>query len=148
MNRTIESDQRDLLRAIALTWLSTRRRAKKALADMDYDLTQEQIVCLEELKRKDGLELGVLADRIDRERTTVTRMIDGLEKRNLVVRVADRDDKRNRLVYLTKLGRKRIEDLDPVVQEFHARMMNGVTQPQIQAALRVLKTIIANAESE
>lgn len=115
---------------------------------MDYDLTQEQIVCLEELKRKDGLELGVLADRIDRERTTVTRMIDGLEKRNLVVRVADRDDKRNRLVYLTKLGRKRIEDLDPVVQEFHARMMNGVTQPQIQAALRVLKTIIANAESE
>ena len=138
----------ELVRTVALAWLSTRRQAKKELADMELDLTHEQIICLLELQRQDGLELGALANHIDRERTTVTRMIDGLEKRNLVVRVADRSDKRNRLVYLTKLGKKRIEELEPVVRGFYSKILRDITQAQVDVTLKTLRTIIANAEKE
>jgi DNA-binding MarR family transcriptional regulator len=115
---------------------------------MKYDLTHEQIICLEELKRQDGLELGELAKHIDRERTTVTRMIDGLEKRNLVVRVADRGDKRNRLVYLTQLGKKRVQELGPIVLEFYDKLLHGTSESHLDVTLKTLRTIIKNAESE
>jgi len=142
------SERRELLRVIALSWLSSRRRAKKELADMKYDLTHEQLICLEELRRQDGLELGALARHVDRERTTVTRMVDGLERRNLVVRIADKSDGRNRLVYLTKLGKKRIEELDPVVQDYYGKMLDGINPSQMRVTLKTLRTIIANAENE
>jgi DNA-binding MarR family transcriptional regulator len=115
---------------------------------MESEFTHEQIICLLELQRQDGVELGALANHIDRERTTVTRMIDGLEKRNLVVRVADRSDKRNRLVYLTKLGRKRIEELEPVVQGFYSRMLRDISPAQVDVTLNTLRAIIANTEKE
>ncbi len=148
MSKTIPSDQKELVRALSLASLNVRHWAKRVLADMEYDLTHEQIVCLLELGRHDGLELGQLAKHMDRERTTVTRMIDGLEKRNLVVRVADRGDKRNRLVYLTKLGKKRVEELEPIVQEFYRKVLDGISQPNMEVTLKTLQAIIANTDRE
>jgi len=141
-------DSEELLRAIAFTWLNLRRRGKRMLADMEHDLTWEQILVLSELDREDGLQLTVLADRLDREHTTMSRMVDGLEKRNLAVRVAAKDDKRQRLVYLTRFGRKQVEQLQPMVDELIGALFKGVSAKQTEVALECLQTLIRNMAVE
>ncbi len=118
------------------------------LADMEHDLTWEQILVLSELDREDGLQLTVLADRLDREHTTMSRMVDGLEKRNLAVRVAAKDDKRQRLVYLTRFGRKQVEQLQPMVDELIGALFKGVSAKQTEVALECLQTLIRNMAVE
>lgn len=148
MNDKKRLDSEELLRAIAFTWLNLRRRGKRMLADMEHDLTWEQILVLSELDREDGLQLTVLADRLDREHTTMSRMVDGLEKRNLAVRVAAKDDKRQRLVYLTRFGRKQVEQLQPMVDELIGALFKGVSAKQTEVALECLQTLIRNMAVE
>jgi Transcriptional regulators len=145
MSGTTKPDPIELLKVIAFTWLHLRQRGKKILADLKYDLTFEQIIVLQILDQEDGLQLGVLAERADRERTTTSRMVDGLEKRNLAVRVPDKYDKRQKLVYLTKLGEKRVEQLGPLVRDFVEIALKGVTRKQIETTSETLHVIIANA---
>lgn len=145
MSGTANPDPIELLRAIAFTWLHLRQRGKKMLTDLNYDLTFEQIMVLQILDLEDGLQLGVLAERADRERTTISRMVDGLEKRNLAVRVSDKYDKRQKLVYLTKLGKKKVEQLGPLVEDFMEILVKGITRKQIETTSEILRVIIANA---
>jgi hypothetical protein len=51
-------------------------------------------------------------------------------------------------VYLTKLGKKRIEELEPIVLGFYDRMLHGITRSQIDETVKTLRTIIRNAEQE
>jgi DNA-binding MarR family transcriptional regulator len=144
MNHKDNSCYEELLRTIAFTWLMFRQKGKKMLADMNYDLTFEQVFVLQILEEKDGLKLGDLADKADRERTTMSRMVDGLEKRNLAVRVPDKYDKRQKLVYLTKLGKRRNEQMVPLVDKFIETVFKGVNKKQIESTLETLRAIFGN----
>jgi DNA-binding MarR family transcriptional regulator len=77
----------------------------------------------------------------------MSRMVDGLEKRNLAVRVAKGSHKRHKLVYLTKLGRQRIEKLNPIAGELLETAFQGVARTQLTMTLETLQTIIKNTES-
>jgi len=52
-----------------------------------------------------------IADGISKDKATVTRLINGLETRNLIVRVPDKTDRRQKLIFLTNLGKQLEEDL-------------------------------------
>ena len=74
----------------------------------------------------------------------MTRMIDGLERRNLVVRVPDKTDGRNKLVYLTHEGRRITEDLDEHAGKFEARAFAGLTDKELAEVARVLEQVSRN----
>ena len=63
------------------------------------------------LWKENGQFQQQLADGSYKDKTTLTRQIDGLEKRNLIVRVPDKIDRRQKRGYLTNKG-KRFEQLD------------------------------------
>jgi DNA-binding MarR family transcriptional regulator len=71
----------------------------------NYPVTGEQWAVLVHLWERDGRPQFELADVLGKDKTTMTRFIDGLEKRNLVVRIADQQDRRQNRVYLTPLGK-------------------------------------------
>lgn len=136
----------DLLRLILYAALSARRRGKQMLSSMDYDLTFEQVFVLRILSQEEGLQLSALAEKADRERTTMSRMIDGLEKRKLVVRIADKYDKRQRLVHLTKLGRDRLAQIHSSVVDLSTILYRGIGKSHLEITYNTLRAIIANAE--
>jgi MarR family transcriptional regulator, organic hydroperoxide resistance regulator len=141
VSQTSRSKYDELLRTIAQSWLMFRQKGKKMLAEMNYDLTFEQILVLQILEEEDGLMLGVLAEKADRERTTISRMVDGLEKRNLAIRISDKTDKRQKLVYLTKLGKKRNAEMAPLIEKFIQEAFSGVQNKNIEVTLETLKAI-------
>jgi DNA-binding MarR family transcriptional regulator len=145
VSKTIDLKCEELLRNIAHSWLMLRQKGKKMLADMNYDLTFEQIMVLQILEEEDGLMLGVLAEKADRERTTMSRMVDGLEKRNLATRISDKTDKRQKLVYLTKLGKKRNAEMAPLIEKFIQEAFSGVQNKNIEVTLETLKAIFGSS---
>lgn len=101
-----------LFNAVGRLWFALKRWGRQYLSDLKYDLTMEQLIVLSILDAaEDGLPIKVLAELVERERTTISRMIDGLEKRNLVLRVNDKRDNRQKLVYLTHLAREKLKEI-------------------------------------
>lgn len=137
-------DNTELLRAISRCWLSMKQTGRSLLREHDYDLTIEQLMVLFILEDKDGQNLRVLAELADRERTTMTRMIDGLERRNLVVRVPDKTDGRNKLVYLTRQGRSMTKKVEELRQQFDTIIINGLKKKEIEQATRILHRVSKN----
>ena len=70
-----------------------------------YEVTCEQWSVLVNLGKKNGQRQQELASLTCKDKTTITRLIDNMEKHNLVVRLPDKNDKRQKLIYLTKKGR-------------------------------------------
>ena len=142
------SCEQDLIYAIGHSWLSIKQFAKKILSELKYDLTFEQIMILSILEQEEGLNIGSIAERADRERTTISRMVDGLEKRNLVVRVQDKVDKRQKFMYLTNLGKERLVSIHKLDEEFFPLLYKGISNKEMDISLKVMNAIVANIENK
>ncbi len=57
------------------------------------------------LRHGDCIPQGVLAERVGIEGATIVRVVDELEKENLIRRIADDTDRRVKLIQLTDEGR-------------------------------------------
>lgn len=82
------------------------RTLKKRFKEEEIDLTIEQFFILNILDNEDGLILRELANIVDRDKSAVLRHIDELEKNHFVTRVTDDEDKRRKILLLTKPGLK------------------------------------------
>lgn len=132
----------DFLTGKAYTALS--RRLQKNLRGAGLDITSEQWSILYALWEEEGLTQQELAQRTFREKTAITRLIDNLERSDLVIRVADKGDRRTNLIYLTKVGRQ----LKTVCMEQANQTLNealaGVDTPHIHIAKDTLKKVYEN----
>ena len=70
----------------------------------DLDVTPEQWVVLFRLYEREGLTQSELGDRTVKDKTTVTRILDRLEKKGLLYRRRDTRDRRSQRIYLTESG--------------------------------------------
>ena len=141
-----ETCYKELIGTIARTWLLIKQHAKVMLHNMDYDLTFEQIMVIHILGKEEGQNIGIIAEKADRERTTISRMVDGLEKRNLVIRIPDKTDKRQKMLYLTPLGKERVKEMAPTGKLFHSNVYKGISEEEIQTCIKTLNKMYANLE--
>ncbi len=137
-----------LLGAVGQVFFAVRRRAMQVIKERGIDLTFEQIMVLMALEDEDGVSLGDLSELLDREKTTMTRMVDGLERLNLVVRIHGREDRRKRLIYLTKAGKKKIDDLQEFKPEILNESIKGINKKDLKIAEEVLDKVFRNMSGE
>lgn len=79
-----------------------------------YDITPEQWNVLKHLQEKDGISQKDLSYMADKDKTTITRIIDSLEERGALHRHPNPNDGRSFLIYLTEEGRSLIRELQPI----------------------------------
>lgn len=142
-----KTPERQLVEAIARCWLSLKQAAQRHFTAKGFDLTMEQIMVLGLVQNQEGLNPGRIAQEIDRDRTTITRMLDGLERRNLVVRVPDRTDSRQKLVYLTKLARQRLAEMETFATDFLEGIMGNESVQDITGSIGLLTRVTDRAKS-
>src|SRR5215471_5597582 len=85
-------------------------------------LTSGQFSLLTSLNRATPPSIGAVARVLAMDRTTLTANLKPLERRGLVKIVADKNDKRNRMVHLTRAGHGLLERALPIWRETHAAM--------------------------
>jgi DNA-binding MarR family transcriptional regulator len=87
-----------------------------------YGVTPQQFALLAFLWRQDGLSQAELSEKTEVDRTTLSGLIDRLQKLELVERCRHPDDRRIWLVSLTPAGRALEETLVPVALQVRERL--------------------------
>lgn len=120
------------------------RRLQKNFKQSGIDITIEQWSVLYHLWKQEGQSQQQLCDATFRDKPSITRLVDNLEKLKLVKRVASKNDRRINLIYLTKeamqLQQKTMELANQTLNE----ALIGVTSGQIDVAKEVLQTVYDN----
>lgn len=112
----------------------------------DLVITPEQWIILMFLSLGDGITQQELARITFKDRPSITRLLDNLEKRSLIARLADKTDKRINLVYITKIGTTINQKAKQLALKTMKNALNGITEEEIKFGERILKKIFKNLE--
>ena len=116
---------------------------KRAFLASGFNLTPEQWVVLYRLFEAQGLTQAGLGERTVKDKTTITRILDRLEAKKLLVRRRDRQDRRSQRIFLTPDGEGMVRELVPLVRRFAAEAFAGVPPEDREHLKRILGNIEA-----
>ncbi|RLA31716.1 MAG: MarR family transcriptional regulator [Gammaproteobacteria bacterium] len=100
-----------------------------------------QFALLANIARDGGLSITALAERLEMDRTTLTRNLRPLMQAGWVL-VATGSDRRQRSVGLTQAGRRIYEQAYPLWQEAERRLRRDLGQDNSEALRRLLNTTL------
>ena len=123
------------------------RRLQKKFNAGNLNLTIEQWSVLYHLWKEDGKSQQELCNATFRDKPSITRLVDNLEKLNLVKRVPDESDRRVNKVYLTKLAQKLQEQSMKLAEETLNEALEGVPPQQIDMCKELLQKVYENLHS-
>jgi DNA-binding MarR family transcriptional regulator len=131
----------------AIVYLSTEsRRITKELARR-ADLTGPQLTVLKMLEGVGDLSLSDLSERIRAQNSTVTGIIDRMEREGLVVRARSTEDRRVIKIRLTERGAKIARDIAVEPMEIFRSALDSLTPAEMRDLLRILTKIARRVQS-
>src|SRR5439155_2530779 len=106
-----------------------------------YDLTPQQYNVLRLLRAEHPRTIPTLtlADCLVSRAPDITRMLDKLEQRGLIVRERPADNRRVVRVGITPAGLASLKELDARVRECHARQLGHLTAAQLKTLADLLR---------
>ena len=120
------------------------RRLQKNFKQAGIEITIEQWSVLYHLWKEDGQSQQQLCDATFRDKPSITRLVDNLEKLGLVKRTANKNDRRINKICLTPDADKlQIQTMEVANQTLN-EALQGVTNGQIEIAKEVLQKVYEN----
>jgi DNA-binding MarR family transcriptional regulator len=107
----------------------------------------EMWTVLTRLMARDGQYQSELAAGTYRDRPNMSRILAGMEQRDLVVRRPDADDRRKTRIHLTPAARQLVAATAPVAIRTRDRLYDGLKKKELKALRRALRIIEANTLS-
>lgn len=120
------------------------RRLQKNFKQNGVDITIEQWSVLYHLWKENGLSQQQLCEATFRDKPSITRLVDNLEKLKLVKRVPSRDDRRINMIYLTPEAMELQEKTMEVAAQTLNEALEGVSVQHINVAKEVLQMVYEN----
>ena len=120
------------------------RRLQKKFNTASLNLTIEQWSVLYHLWKQEGISQQELCNATFRDKPSITRLVDNLEKQNLVKRVASETDRRINLIYLTKQAQKLQEESMLLAEETLNEALDTVPADKIDVCKEVLQIVYDN----
>lgn len=112
-----------------------------------HDITRPQWVILAKsyhLEEEQSLLQSDVVDMMMGDKTGVTRAVDDLVKRNLLIREIDEQDRRNRVLTITEAGREMVPQLLECVHQTIGDATQGVSEAELVTTKKVLAQMIKN----
>jgi len=110
----------------------------------DLGMTRAQWAVLARVERSEGLKQCELADTLDLQPITLTRLIDRLCDGGLIERRPDPDDRRAKRLYLTPAARPVLDGLTRLGQDIMATVLAGIEPGAVEQLLAHLLTLKTN----
>ena len=123
------------------------RRLQKNFKQSGLYITIEQWSVLYHLWKQEGQSQQQLCEATFRDKPSITRLVDNLEKLKLVKRVPSKEDRRINLIYLTKEAIQLQEKSMELANQTLNEALHGVTNGQIEIAKEVLHTVYENLKT-
>jgi len=136
------------IRGVGRLWFIIKRLAKNKLAENNYDLTMEQVMVLNILEKFDGMSIKQLSEITERDSSTTSRMVNGLEKINYVLRVPDQNDSRQKKIYITNKSKEKLKEITEMGMEIQKVLMGDIDQKQFEDTTELLHSIANRLEAD
>ena len=125
-----------------------KRFFQEQLIEADAGITVDQWVILQQLDKEDGQNQLEIARAVFKDAPTVTRILDLLVDKDLVMRVPDDSDRRRFLINLTPNGRMKVEEVAPCMRAGRQKAWEGLDEASIMALTESLNHIFDNIKVE
>ena len=112
----------------------------------NLEITPQQWSVLTFLWNKDGISQQKIADSFSKDKTSMTRLLNNMEKNGLITRESDKKDKRNKKIYLTEKARLLKKESIKIAEKTLIEALEGIDHEQLKISKRVLKKINQNLE--
>ena len=137
-HRSVITDIRKIVRSINL-------ESKRILKD--FGISIPQLLCLTFLSKKEQFQAShkELTEHLNLNSSTVTGIVNRLEKKGLIARLPKRDDKRVTYMVLTSSGYELLESTPDLLQDklvANLRTLEPSQLREIKAALEILVNVL------
>ena len=149
----IKSDVDQVFEALIYLYTESRRITKELARRAD--LTGPQLTVLKLLEQIGDMSLSDLSGRIRAQNSTVTGIIDRMERDGLVLRERSKEDRRVVFIRLTSKGRKVATDTEVEPMEIFREALATLSASEMKDLMRILGKVarrvrqtVQNQESE
>lgn len=109
-------------------------------------LTPEQFLLIDILWNQGPMSQQCLADTMQKDKNSITKLVDGLEKKGLLVREKNMEDRRSNTVVLTHAAQAMKEDTKEKGIFMLDRILEGIPEDELRAFLGTLGKILQRME--
>ena len=110
------------------------------------NITPQQWSALTYLWNEDGISQQKLADAFSKDKTSMTRLLNNMEKNDLIERRKDEVDKRNKKIFLTHKSRLIKKSSIKIAEKTLMETLIGINHEDLKLSRKVLKKINNNLE--
>ncbi|GIN40680.1 MULTISPECIES: MarR family winged helix-turn-helix transcriptional regulator [Heyndrickxia] len=110
----------------------------------DFQLTSEQNLIMAILWEQEGVSQNEIALRLNKDKSSVARMIVTLEKKGYIYRTICQKDRRSIEVFLTEKGKMLGKDVIPINQNIINTISKGMTDEEVTQLQRLLTKVREN----
>jgi DNA-binding MarR family transcriptional regulator len=121
-----------------------RKQIGLELSRRGFPIKAEQFAALVYIWDDDGQPQRVLAEKLYRDKTTVTRLVTELESLGYVKRVTGQEDAREKLIFLTESGKQLMAEVTRLVQDILEVAQKGIDLREVEICKDVLRRVRDN----
>jgi len=104
----------------------------------DRELTYEMLQVMMVLWRKNQVNQQEVANTVQKNKASLTPLIDNLVKIDLVTRSEDPGDRRNKIISLTNKGKEYKKKFSPMMNEIYALIKGNMDDEKLKEMTRLL----------
>lgn len=108
------------------------------------NITPEQFLVMDMLWKGHEISQQALANLIKKDKNSVTKLVDALEKKNLVERISDKSDRRLNLIRLTDKAENMKDEVKVVATNAVNSIIKGIPNDELEVFVRVLAQMANN----
>lgn len=146
--RRFDSPQQEAYLALWRTYDRLRALEDDLFSGFDLTAQQYNLLRLLHASHPDAVPTLSLVARLVSRAPDVTRMLDRLEERNLIVRNRSVEDRRAVMVGITESGLALIKRIAQPLRECHERQLGHVSSSDLKALIQLLRKARAPHEPE
>lgn len=142
---SIKDDVQQILETIIYLYTESRRITKELARRAQ--LTGPQLTVVKILEQIGDLSLSELSERIRAQNSTVTGIIDRMEREGLVVRERSTEDRRVVIIKLTAKGTQLAENVPLEPMKVFQSALSSLTKDEMRELLRILLKVSKRVKS-
>jgi DNA-binding MarR family transcriptional regulator len=140
-NKPFATVETEALLALQLTADRLAREGSLVLKPWDLSPTQYNVLRILRGAEPDGLACRGIGERMIQHDPDITRLMDRLEKRGLVRRERDGQDRRVVITRITQSGLDLLAELDGPVEEFNRSRVGHMGEERLQTLINLLELV-------
>jgi DNA-binding MarR family transcriptional regulator len=113
-----------------------------AFKEHKIEVTAEQFSILVVLWYQDGISQKEISEKLNRDKTTITRVLINMKRNKLIRQVTDAEDNRSNLVYLTAKGKAMQKEGVQVSGQLYQQVLAAVPPAQLLTGIAVLQKML------